>query len=280
MPHTSNMTTSPPPAIPLPASAPLWCFAQTQTHVEALCRYAAETGLALEMPGRQAWPLIEQLGLPVINLTAPGMSGRQLNREADHKDLLPQIEAVIAEAKARRVPQVIVFSGNRQGIADQEAKLAMTRGLIHLAPIAETAGVTLTLEVLNAFDHPDYQADNTRFATDVLERVDAPSVRLLYDVYHMHRMGEDVRQQMLDHLPMIAHVHVAGSPNRDAPGEGQAIDYADLIESILDAGYTGCWGFEFLPGDADPVGTLDAARRCFATWAQTPTRTAGNTKHD
>ncbi len=275
------MTDPDQPTHRIPASAPLWCFAKTDAQVQALCRYAAESGLALEMPGRQAWPFVEQHRLSVINLTAPGMSGRrQLNREADHNDLLPQIEAVIAEAAARHIPQVIVFSGNRQGISDREAKRAMANGLAHLAPIAAAAGVTLTLEVLNAFDHPDYHADRTRFAIDVLEQVDAISVRLLYDIYHMHRMDEDVKQQVTAHLPLIAHLHLAGSPNRDFPGEGQAIDYRGLVESVLEAGYVGRWGFEFLPGKTDPLETLDAARRRFDAWALPPTNTSGNVEHD
>lgn len=255
----------------LPASAPLWCFAKQQAHHDALIDYAAKSGLAIEMPASKDWAEINERGLRVVNLCGPGMEGASLNREADHEALLPKLEATIEEARSRGVGQVIVFSGNRAGTSDADATDAMARGLRALLPSAERAGVVLTLEVLCKYDHPDYQADNTAFAAGVVERVDSPHVRLLYDIYHMHRMEEEVGRVVLDRLDMIAHLHIAGSPKRDLPGADQAIDYEPLVKSVLDAGYSGQWGFEFMPVGGDPVRELDEARRRFDAWL-TPTR--------
>ena len=70
----------------------------------------------------------------------------------------------IAFAAANQVPQVIVFSGPRGTIGEDEGMASCIAGLKQVAGEAEKAGVTLTLEVLNKFDHPGYQADYSAYA--------------------------------------------------------------------------------------------------------------------
>ena len=59
----------------------------------------------------------------------------------------------------------------------------------------------ISFEVFNRFDHPDYVADNSAFAYDVVTRVNSKSLRVLYDIYHMLRMEEDVEKTLFDKLP-------------------------------------------------------------------------------
>jgi hydroxypyruvate isomerase len=92
-------------------------------------------------------------------------------------------------------------------------------------------------------------------------------VKVLYDLYHMHRMGEDVSARVIANLEYVAHLHIAGSPQRDFPGDQQSIDYLSIVRSIHQAGYRGAWGMEFLPdAEADVNETLDAAARVFRSY--------------
>ncbi len=253
----------------LKLSASEWCYLKGKEG-DAATFYAGLSELgygAIEMPSRHHWDAASRAGLRVLNIAGPGMSGDvSLNRREQHGVLLPQLRECIALASASGIEQVIIFSGNRQGLEDDAGLRACVEGAKALAGQAEQAGVTLTLEVLNRFDHPDYQADSGAFAFDFAWAVSSPAVRVLYDIYHMHRMGEDVRAEVVRHLEYIAHLHVAGSPARNTPDERQAINYAGFVTDVLNAGYGGWWGMEFLPG-GDPIAELDAAGALFRSYA-------------
>ena len=186
-------------------------------------------------------------GLDLLNLSGPGMCDG-LNRMENRAKLTAEIAESIALAAANRVSQVIVFSGNRNGQDTREGFRNCRQALCELAPAASRAGVTLLFEMLNSIDHKDYQADHSAFGFELAQEVNSPAFRVLYDVYHMHRMGQDVRNDILTNLPWIGHIHVAGAPKRDDPGDGQEIDYRTIVAATHRAGYRGFWGMEFLPG--------------------------------
>lgn len=73
---------------------------------------------------------------------------------------------------------------------------------------------------------------------------------------------ENYAQTFRANLDYVAHIHVAGSPRRDFPGEQQEIDYEPVVRAIHRAGYGGFWGQEFLPGD-DRYAELKKARELF-----------------
>ena len=52
---------------------------------------------------------------------------------------------------------------------------------------AKQAGVNLALELLNIKVYPDYQADHTQWGMQVCRAVGSPRVKLLYDMYRMHK---------------------------------------------------------------------------------------------
>jgi hydroxypyruvate isomerase len=110
-------------------------------------------------------------------------------------------------------------------------------------------------------------ADSSTFGFELARAVDSPRFRVLYDIYHMHRMREDVLQKMLGNLDLICHLHIAGSPRRDFPGLRQDIDYATIVREVTAAGYAGYWGQEFPAAGADPFSDLDAAAMLFNRYA-------------
>ena len=59
--------------------------------------------------------------------------------------------------------------------------------------ILEGSGVVLALEPLNdRVDHPGYYLTSTVEGLDIVDEVDRPEVRLLYDIYHSAMMGEEI----------------------------------------------------------------------------------------
>jgi hydroxypyruvate isomerase len=244
-------------------SAPDWCF--LKPGVEPAAHYARLKALgygAVEMVAPANRAAARAAGLEILNLGAPGMQ-RGLNRRAHHAELLPQIRACISEAQADRIGQVIVFSGNRDGQSDAEGQAICIEALCALAPDAARAGVTLVLEMLNSFDHQDYQADRSAYGFAVAKAVASPAVRILYDIYHMVRMGDDPLSDITANLPLIAHLHLAEAPSRSQPLAQGTIAHRDLYQRITAAGYRGWWGMEFIPG-RDILGELKQATGALA----------------
>ena len=79
------------------------------------------------------------------------------------------------------------FSGNREGMDDQEGLKNCVAGLKKIAGYAEQKKVTVCLEFLNSHDHKDYMADSTKWCVELVHRVGSPRVKVLYDIYHAAR---------------------------------------------------------------------------------------------
>jgi hydroxypyruvate isomerase len=143
---------------------------------------------------------------------------------------------------------MIVFSGNRNGQDDKTGAEVTAETLRAVAPLAESAGVNLVLELLNSrVDHPDYQCDKTLWGVSVIEMVESPRVKLLYDIYHMQIMEGDVIRTIQDHHQHFAHYHTAGNPGRHDLDEEQELYYPPIFRAISATGYTGFVTHEFIP---------------------------------
>ena len=198
-------------------------------------------------------------GLRLLNFAGAGGLNRAENRPA----LVTQMREQITELAAEKIEQLIVFSGNRENQSPAIGIANCTDALKEVAGDAERAGVVLTLEVFNTIDHPDYDADHGDYGFAVARGVSSPAVKVLYDLYHMHRMGEDIVSTVIANLEYVGHLHVAASPSRGFPEPASLPDYAKAVRSIHGAGYRAAWGMEFLPGEADKGETLDRAARLF-----------------
>ncbi|CAF4281903.1 unnamed protein product [Adineta steineri] len=110
--------------------------------------------------------------------------------------------------------------------------------------------------------HPGYQGDNIDFCADIVRKVNSPSVRLLFDVYHVHVMHGDVIKYLRAHHDVIGHIHTAGYPGRNELDDKQEINYPDIVNAIREIGYTGYIGHEFIP-TREPMDGLSKAVSMF-----------------
>ena len=226
-----------------------WSFATSKTDPETLLRRAAEIGFdGVELLDEDLFPIARDMGLEITThrLHAPLEVG--LNHRENHDSILEQFDAVLKLAERWKIPNLICFSGNRNGLSDDEGADNTVEGLRRLAPLAENAGVTLVLELLNSrIDHPDYGCDRTAWGVQVIEKVDSPSVKLLYDVYHMQIMEGDLMRTIRTHHPHFGHVHIAGNPGRHEPDAGQEIYYPAVLEALAAMSPNISVGHEFIP---------------------------------
>jgi hydroxypyruvate isomerase len=237
-----------------------WCFVPNLLTPEVLLRTAADIGYeAVELVDPPDWALVKNHGLKIASIKGHSSIEQGLNRRENRAHITRELQANIQLAAQWGIPNLICFSGNRAGVDDQTGAEMTAENLRPLAKMAEDAGVTLAIELLNSkVDHPDYQCDKTAWGVKVCQMVDSPRVRLLYDIYHMQIMEGDVIRTIQDNARYFAHYHTAGNPGRHEIDDTQELNYRAIMRAIAATGYTGYIGQEFIPV-GDPAAGLKAA---------------------
>ena len=237
-----------------------WCYEKIP--LPEFCKAVAGMGLtAIDLVDEKDWGVLADHGLHCSMAwnTSPGGIPNGLNDPANHDEIVGGIIDAMPRAKKAGVPNIIAFFGNRKGISDDDAIKNCVIGLNRVKKAAEEHELTICVELLNSkIDHKDYQGDRTWFGVEVVKRVESPRVKLLYDIYHMQIMEGDVIATIRRHHPYFAHYHTAGVPGRHELDENQELYYPAIVRAIMDTGYQGYLGQEFVPRGPDPLAALRA----------------------
>ena len=235
-----------------------WCYGSMS--VEDLARNAAGMGFrSVELVDPKDWPVLAKHGVVCAMTFSHGIA-KGLNKKENHAECLAQMREAIEKTGAAGYPNVICFSGNRGGTPDDEAIANCAAAVKEVVSLAESKKVTICMELLNSkVDHKDYHADRTAFGVEVVKRVGSERFKLLYDIYHMQIMEGDVIRTIRDNHQYIGHYHTGGNPGRNEIDETQELNYAAIMKAIVETGYTGFVGQEFIP-KKDPMTSL---RRAF-----------------
>ena len=232
-----------------------WCVSGKAGDPATFMRKARDLGYrGVELLPREMWDTARNAGLTITADGVPPIE-QGLNRRENHARIEADFRAKAELAKTYGVPHLIVFSGNRDGLPDDDGARVTIEGLKRLAPIAESLGVNALLELLNSkVDHKDYQCDHADWGAHVVNAVGSPGVTLLYDIYHMQIMEGDVINAIRKHINCIGHVHTAGVPGRHDIDDTQEINYRGVMKALDATGYRGWVTQEFMPrGEALPA---------------------------
>ncbi len=216
----------------------------------------------------QAQSLEQETGLSVRCLGGttggvPGHGRPALTAPGDAEYLVSDVEKAIAAAQALQCPRLVMVPGDRvAGWSTAEHRATVVASLRGVAPLLERAGVTVVLEPLNSrVDHRTCWCDTSAEAFAVVEAVGSPAVRVLYDLYHMAVMGDDLRAVIRAHHDLIGYYHIAGVPGRHEPLGGE-VDFAPVLECIDETGYADYVGLEYGPSLA-PEESLRRVRAAY-----------------
>ena len=237
-----------------------WSFIREGADADAILSAAAEMGyLGVDLVPQERWAQVKKHGLAVSSINGHAAIQDGLNRVENRERIVRELTANILLAIRENIPNLICFSGRRYEIAPGAAQTICAETLAAVAGQAEQAGVTLALETLNSkVDHPGYDGDHIDWVVKVVEQVNSPRVKALYDIYHLQIMEGDLIRSIQKYHPHIAHYHTAGNPGRADLDETQEIQYPPIIRAIADTGYDGFICHEFIP-KGDPVQALRAA---------------------
>lgn len=240
-----------------------WCYPNHS--LEELAAAAGKLGLhSIELLEPADWPILAKHDLVCAmsnGYTAEGYHPLTdgFNRVEHHEWLVPGYLQRIEEVANAGYPSVICFSGNRDGLDDEQGLENCVIGIQRIVAAAEKHKVTICMELLNSkVNHKDYQCDHTSWGVELCKRVGSERFKLLYDIYHMQIMEGDVIRTIRDNADYIAHYHTGGNPGRNEIDETQELNYPAIMKAIVETGYKGYVGQEFIP-TRDPLTSLQEA---------------------
>ena len=242
-----------------------WCYGSIP--FEELCQICKDLGIkSIELTGPEEWPVLNKYGLTSAMGWGnwPKGTGLEsfLNKTENHDALVAFYTDLIPQAAAMGVTNVICFSGNRHGLSDYQGLLNCQKGLKRIMPIAEKNNVTITMELLSSRDsHPDYQCDNIEWGAVLCEMVGSERFKMLYDIFHMQSMHGDHIRNIRRYGKYISHYHTGGMPGRHEIDDTQEIYYPAIMKALVESGYKGFVGQEFMPTPKDKAGMVDSLRK-------------------
>ena len=257
-----------------------WCFTSygRKWSVETLCQVARRLGcVSVELVDPEHWPTLKKFGLTCA--VAPnGMPGapfvKGFNNPVYHDELISRAKRMIDATADAGYKNVIAFTGYKWRDAEnpdsgeisrEEGAANCVTGFRQLVGYAEKKGVTICLEQINSRDlsHPmkglaGYQGDDLDYVTDIIREVGSANLKLLFDIFHVQIMNGDIIRRIDECKDILGHVHTAGNPGRGELDENQELWYPAIMRKLVEVGYDGYVGHEFIP-TRDPLDGLQQA---------------------
>jgi hydroxypyruvate isomerase len=257
--------------------------------VEETCRVAKQLGCkSVELVAPQHFATLQRHGLACAIAGSHSFT-QGMNNPKYHAMCLEILRKSIDASAAAGVPTVITFTGFAQDtgepaggkhadlsklpknpplISPEDGIKHCVAGFKQIVGYAEEKQVNLSLEMLNSRvdiemkGHPGYQGDHIDYCLEILRQVGSPRLGLLFDIYHVQIMDGDLITRVKQCREFINHVHTAGNPGRGELDDRQEINYPAVMKAVVDIGYKGYVGHEFIPTRDPLAGLREAVRRC------------------
>ena len=160
------------------------------------------------------------------------------------------------------------FVHNVLGMADPKLPLDFQMAnanelLKRIADIYEPHGLIMVMESMNhKIDHPGMFLHTIPQAYALAKAVASPSVKLLFDFYHVQIQEGNVLPTLDYAWDEIVYIQVGDTPGRNEPTTGE-INYPKVLQHVYNKGYRGFVGMEHgtsKPGKEGELATLAAYR--------------------
>jgi len=227
----------------------LWTDNVTEAHLPVM-ETLAEIGFdGVELPVfmgdvkhyRRIGKHLKSLGLGVTTVLALGPDQNPVSPDA-------RIRAAAADALAAAIDRSQALGatvlagpvhsalGVFSGTAPTSAELKRSADILRAAgKRARDAKLVIAVEYLNRFENylVTTMADTAKF----IDRIDHPSVKLMFDTFHSHIEEKDSMQALRIAGNRLVHVHVSEN-DRGVPGTGQ-VRWLEVMRELRTSGYDG-----------------------------------------
>jgi hydroxypyruvate isomerase len=276
---------------------------------EEMCRQAARLGIkGFDLIREPDWPMLKKYGLvssmiyalgdagggrgaaPAAGAAATppaggapavgagqgggrGPAGPKIIDKDAHDHFVQVYSDTIDAAAANGFPNVILTTGTRGTNSDEENADNLVALLNSLKARAEDKGITLCTELISSnITQPlanRYQGDHAAWLFGVMQRVNSPRCKILFDIFHAQVMDGNIVNNIRNNFQWIGHFHTGGNPPV-GPGAGprneldhtQELYWPYVMKVIADMGYTDYVSHEYQPAPGmDPIASLEKCIR-------------------
>ena len=188
---------------------------------------------------------------------------------SQHDRLVEQCRDAIDQAKGLDCKLIVGLTGETSSkwtITYDKCAQNVITFLRRVRGMLEDNGITMVLETLNQLrDHQNFWLTTTDQAQLIVQAVDSPNIKQLYDIYHQQISEGNLIPNLTGNIDGIAHVHVGDNPGRKQPGTGE-INYPNVFKALAATGYDGYVAIECGHTDGAENAIRDVLK-CFDGWS-------------
>ncbi len=178
----------------------------------------------------------------------------------ERQAFLADLRRMLSFADRLEIPAVIVLTGKRvPGLSRDAQHQSCIDGLKQAAELLEGRQTRLLMENIDPEENPRYYLTSVAEGLEIIQAVNHPQVRMLYDFYHEQIAEGNLIEKLEKHIDLVGLVHIADVPGRHEPGTGE-IDYVNIFKKLAELHYDHYVAMEYLP-TYDPVGSLCRTRK-------------------
>ena len=160
-------------------------------------------------------------------------------------DLQQSLHAALPYARATGVKRLHLLAGIADR-GDRKAVEAFYKSVAWTAEFFAPHGLDVVIEPINPRNIAGYFLNDFTFASNLINELKIPNLKLQFDIYHCQIIHGDVTMRLREMMPIIGHIQLASIPSRHEP-DGEELNYPFLFDELDRLGYTGFVGCEYNP---------------------------------
>ena len=160
------------------------------------------------------------------------------------KEAIKYIDEALEYAKNISCKNVHVMAGRSKNL--KQADDVFIKNINYAVDEASKKNINILIEPLNHFDAPNYYLSRLDKAVQIIEKVNSPNLKIMFDCYHIQLIQGNLFQSIKKYLYYIGHIQIASVPDRNEPDKGE-VNFRELLRMIVDIGYDGYFGAEYKP---------------------------------
>ena len=173
---------------------------------------------------------------------------------------LRQLAEQITWMQQLACPQIILLSGKRADSLSPSAQRQIALDtLLRASDLAAQHSLELLIEPIDRLENPAIYMASVAQAFDLVETLNRPNIKVLFDIYHEQRGFGNLIEQLERNFAHVGLLHIADVPGRHDPGTGE-IAYTNLYRRLAELKYQRYIAMEFYPV-GEPAAALRQARQ-------------------
>ncbi|XP_076663487.1 hydroxypyruvate isomerase-like protein Gip [Andrena cerasifolii] len=219
---------------------------------------AVESGFPLGYSSKEVLEAKKNAGVEqiLINVFTGDVSKGELGFAAipgEEDNFKKSIDLTIEYAKALNCKRIHVMSG-KVSEATSTNDDVYEKNLSYAAEKFQKEGIVGLIEPINNIAVPNYYMNSFQKGLSVVKKINSPSLKLLFDIFHLQYICGNITDNIKELLPYIGHVQVAQVPDRHEPDTPGEIDYKYVLSTLEKEGYSGYVGLEYRPKSSSVKG--------------------------